>query len=94
MAKTVEKRLATLEKQVEAFIDCKLCYSKRFHRLDEGTKAKLKTIEITNQTVIDIVGRYQKELSHLRGRLALLTTLHRNELGLLGVDVEKWLNEE
>jgi hypothetical protein len=32
--------------------------------------------------------------SYLRARIALLATLHRDELGLFGVDVEKWLKPE
>ena len=51
----------------------------------------LSKIEANFETHVGLVENHTEEVSHLRARVALLATLHRNELGLFGVDVEKWL---
>jgi len=54
----------------------------------------LSKIEANFETHVGLVENHTEEVSHLRARVALLATLHRNELGLFGVDVEKWLKEK
>lgn len=87
----LENRVNKLQQQVNESIAIR---AKRLLKLEKDTQGRLKTIEIEHKILLESLGKYTKKLNTLRSRLALLVTLHRNELGGLGLDIEKWLKED
>jgi len=87
----LESRVSRLEDLVS---ESAATRAKRLLKLEDDTKERLKTLEVEHKMLLKSLGKYTDQLNNLRSRLALLVTLHRNELGTLGVDIEKWLKQE
>ena len=87
----LESRLTKLEDLVNESLATR---AKRFLKLQDDTRETINTLEVEHKLLLNSLGKYTNQLNTLRSRLALLVTLHRNELGTLGIDIEKWLKEE
>jgi hypothetical protein len=87
----LERRVSRLEDLVSKSAATRV---KRLLKLEDDTKERLKTLEVEHKMLLKSLGKYTDQLNNLRSRLALLITLHRNELGVLGADIEKWLQEK
>lgn len=87
----LENRVNRLEEQLNESITARV---KRLIKLEDDTKERITTLEVEHKFLLKALGKYMDQLNTLRSRLALLVTLHRNELGTLSIDIEKWLKDE